>query len=244
MIAPILKGGVFMGRVLVSQSSKVGGSKGVFVHLNGLNNELVFPFAGGQVKNPYKGVGKVWAGDLMEYRTDANGENPEVYILKTYEVESVDTANKVVNIVRDGYHSIPYAGDVIMAAPATLATAGTGSTVVKVEKGKVGTVAVWKLTLSAAIDAQKGAVLVECDENGKMYVQNVNAVAPCDYDFAFGEVGDPVADEDDAEAGYYITPALGGLMYSSKMSVLPQCVKDKNESKVNGWFKIGSWGNF
>ena len=45
-------------------------------------------------------------------------------------------------------------------------------------------------------------------------------------------------DEDFDNARYSFTPALGGLMYTNKMSPLPACVKALNKSDVNGWFKV------
>ena len=51
----------------------------------------------------------------------------------------------------------------------------------------------------------------------------------------------PANGEDDFEgARYMYTPALGGVMYISKMSPLPACVLALNQSKINGWFKIQS----
>ena len=47
-------------------------------------------------------------------------------------------------------------------------------------------------------------------------------------------------DEDYDGARYFYTPALGGLMYESKMSPVPEFAKKFNKCDVNGWFKIQS----
>ena len=190
--------GVLFGRTLIQQRGELGGARAVFVKLQGVKNELVFPTFGGQLKNPFKGVAKIYAGDLFEFRTDEKGVNPELYILKTYKVKSV--SGSTVTLYKDGF--------------------------------KANT---WVLTVSGTISASDGDILVEADASGNMLVKDINAVAPCDYDFVYN----PAADEDDYEgARYHIAPALGGLMYIHKMSPLPECVLALNKCNINGWFKV------
>lgn len=232
--------GYFAGRARIQQSSKLGGSRNVFVKLQGEKNELVFPTFGGRVMNPFKGRAKLYAGDLVEFRTDDHGVKPQLFILKTYEV--VSATGTTVNIVRDGYHHIPFVGDFLMVAPDEIGGTGTAVTVTAVAKKKVGNDDVWELTTSAALTAKKGDVLVEGEANGstQMLVKNINAVCPCDYDFRFEQVADPTANDVDWDAADYdFAPALGGRMYLWKMSPMPACVKALNQSKVNGWFLIG-----
>ena len=237
--------GVFLGRTLVQQHGEIGGARSVFVKLQGNKNELVFPTFGGQVKNPFKGQAKLFAGDLCEYRTDENGVKPQIFILKTFEVKSADTNAKTVTIKRDGYRHIPFVGDIIGLAPEKIGGAMTGVTVLGVKQTKD----TWVLTLSDAITATEGKVLVEAKKAGSstMLVENINAVCACDYDFLYSPVAAVDLDEEHADfenARYFFTPCLGGLMYTKKMSVMPDCVKALNTSKVNGWFKVGTWGNF
>lgn len=228
--------GAFRGRKLIQRSGNIGGSKSVFVKLQGIKNELVYPTFGGFIKNPYKNGGKFFAGDLCEYRTNADGLKPEIYILKTFLVESV--AGSVVNVVRDGYKHKPCVGDVIGVAPAQIGgELAVAATVTAVANAKVGSVDVWAVTVATPITATKGDVLVEGDAEGKMLVKNINAV--CDSDLDLLDV--PVEDDADFEgARYAYTPALGGIMYTKKMSPIPACVAKLNQSKVNGWFQIQS----
>lgn len=229
--------GAFRGRKLVQTSGNIGGQKSVFVKIKGIKNELVYPTFGGKVMNAPKGQGfKMFAGDLVWFKTDDNGVNPEVYFLKTYLVESV--SGSVVNIVRDGYKHKPFVGDKIGVAPeeigGKLAVAATINSIVET---KVGNVDVWACTLSAAITASKGAVLVEADADGNMLVKAINAVMDCDADMLDAAA---VGNDDFDGARYYYTPALGGIMYTHKMSPVPACVKKLNQSKINGWFQIQS----
>ena len=70
-----------------------------------------------------------------------------------------------------------------------------------------------------------------------MLVKNINAVTPVDCDMFDA----PAVDDNDFDgARYTLTPALGGIMYTNKMSPLPACVLKLNQSKVNGWFQIQS----
>lgn len=226
--------GVFRGRKLVQTSGEIGGARSVFVKVKGIKNELVYPTFGGKIMNAPKGTGfKFYAGDLFEFRTDENGVKPEVYLLKTYLVKSV--SGNTVNIVNDGYKHKPFVGDVLGVAPEEIGGEMTSATITKVENAKVGDVKVWACTFNTAVNAKENDVLVEADGEGEMLVKAINAVADCD-----GLMADAAAtDENDFEgARYYYTPALGGIMYTNKMSPMPACVLKLNESKINGWFQI------
>lgn len=227
--------GVFRGRKLIQKRGEVGGAKSVFVKLQGIKNELVYPTFGGFIKNPFKGAAKLFAGDLCEYRTNADGVKPEVYILKTYLVESV--SGTTVNIVKDGYKHVPFVGDKIGVAPAQLGGAMAAVTVLSVATAKVDGVDVWAVTVDSTLSAVKGDVLVEADAEGKMMVKAINAVVDCDLDMLDAPA---TGDEDFDGARYAYTPALGGIMYTTKMSPMPACVLAVNQAKVNGWFQIQS----
>lgn len=234
--------GYFMGRTLAQASGRLGGARSVFVKLQGVKNELVYPPFGGQVQNPFKGVAKIYAGDLMEYRLDNNGENPKIYLLKTYKVQSMDTTT--VHIYRDGYSHIPFVGDVLMKAPSTIGGTGAAYTVQSVEATTNGGHNTWKLTFNTQLDScSDGDVLVEAESenaSGTMLVKAINAVAAQDYDFLVAPVATvgSTNETDFDNARYYLTPALGGLMYISKMSPMPKCVLDLNKCNINGWFQV------
>lgn len=244
--------GVFQGRTLLQTSGKIGGARNVFVKLQGIKDELVFPTFGGTIVNPFKGPAKFFAGDLFEFRTNDKGVRPDVYLLKTYEVVSNSTTT--VNIIKDeGFRHKPFVGDIVMVAPDTIGGEGTGVSITAVTETTV-TVSeveypVWQVTTSSSLGAlAKGTILVEAEATGStnMLVKNINSVAPSDGDF----FGTPLiasgsnliqrtgADAEFEAAKYLYAPALGGLMYIHKMSPMPKCVLDLNRSNVNGWFKV------
>lgn len=223
--------GVNFGRTLVQQRGTMGGSRHVFVKIQGVKNELVFPTFGGQLQNPFGGVAKIFAGDLFEFRTDDAGVNPKVYLLKTFKVKSVSGTTVVIE--RDGYKHIPFVGDSLMVAPDEIGGDGTASKVTAVK----ATTDTWELTVDTAIDASEGDILVEADADGKMLVKAINAVAPCDYDCLYAPATAGDANDFD-NARYFIAPALGGLMYTKKMSPMPGCVLKLNKCNINGWFKV------
>ena len=227
--------GVFAGTTLLQKKGEFGGARSVFVKLQGNNkNDMVFPTFGGQLKNPFKGAAKIYAADLFEIRYDDCGENPELYLLKTYKVESV--SGTTVNVVRDGYKHIPFVGDKIGVAPDEIGGAVTAVTVTAVAEAKVGTQDVWALTVSGTLDASKGDVLVEAGEDGNMVVKMINAVATCDYDcFYAGATG---KEDIFTAARYFMAPALHATAYICKMSPLPECVLALNKSRINGWYEL------
>ena len=228
--------GAFRGRKTIQSKGEIGGARSVFVKLQGNKNELVYPTFGGFIKNPFKGAAKMFAGDLMWYKTDDKGAKPEIYILKTYLVESV--VGNVVNIVRDGYKHKPFVGDRLGTAPEVIGAAMDAYfTINSVVAEKVGDQDVWACDMGRALNISKGDILVEADDIGVMLVKDINAVADADMDMLDAPAE---GDEDFEGARYSYTPALGGIMYEYKMSPLPECVKKLNQSKVNGWFQIQS----
>lgn len=228
--------GVFRGRKTIQRSATIGGARSVFVKLQGNKNELVYPTFGGYIKNAPKGAPfKFFAGDLVEYRTDADGVNPELYILKTYKVVSV--SGTTVNILNDGYKHVPCIGDKIGVAPEEIGGEMTAVTVTAVKDAVVSGKKVWAVTTGAALTTKADDILVEADAEGKMLVKNINAVCPTDLDmFDAAATGD----EDFDGARYSYTPALGGIMYINKMSPMPACVLKLNKSNINGWYQVQS----
>lgn len=233
--------GVFLGKTLLQRRGEIGGARYVFVKLQGNKNELVFPTFGCKIMNPFKGTAKMYAGDLIEYRYNDPEKGATGYILKTYVVaKDTKDADTEIYIVRDGYKHIPFVGDVIMKAPATLDGTGTAVTVTKVEATVDTKKDVWKLTLSATLTTLKeGNVLVEAAEAGnsqKPMVTNPNAMCPADYDFLY----EPATDDVDFDgARYFMTPVLHGIAYIDRMSPMPKSVLDaRNKSLVTGWFEL------
>ncbi len=224
--------GAFRGRKLSQTKGTIGGARSVFVKIQGVKNQLVYPTFGGPIKTTFKtGNGKFFAGDLCYYKTDDNGYNPEIYILKTFKVASEVSNATTIEIENDGYRHKPCVGDKIGKAPAKIGGSITTTltvTDVKTADGK------WIVTVDQNATLSKNDILVESD-GSKMLVTNINAVIDSDLDM--NDI--PSTGDDDFEgARYFYTPALGGIMYIHKMSPMPKCVLDLNQSNVNGWFRI------
>lgn len=236
--------GILIGRSIVSVGKRHGGARNVFVPLDENANGTVNAPFGGVLQNPFPGAAKAYAGDLFEYRTDENGVNPKLYMLKTFEVVSV--SGTTVNIVRDGYHHIPFVGDKLGVAPEKLGGAMTAQTVTKVVEATVDSQKVWALTLDKALTATAGAILVEADDDNTMMVKRINSLTPNDLDFVWSEASRTPADmdDDDYDSARYVIPVVfGGHMFISRMSPLPKCVLDVNPAQVNGWYTVGgNWG--
>lgn len=232
--------GYFGGRSLVQQGATRGGARHVFFKYDDLKDDYVHPPFGGQVKNPFKGAAKLYAGDLMEYRVNERVELPEIYILKTFKVVSANGTKLVIE--RSGYSHVPFVGDYIGVAPDAIGGAMTAANVIAVTKTTAEDGSpVWKLVTSAAITANKGDILVEADADDKMVIKRVNAVAGWDYDFMWSEAADP-SDEDDFEAArYFLTPNLRGTMYIHRMSPMPKCVLDLNISNIEGVYRVDAF---
>lgn len=234
--------GVFMGTVLIQGNAQIGGTKYVFVPLEGVKNEQTFPLFGGKVMNPFPGEAKMYAGDLVEYRPNISNEDlgSEIWLLKTYKVaKNVGSTDTTVFIERDPFKHIPFAGDILMKAPNTLTGTGIANDVVSVEETVEGNKNVWKLTFSATIGAlSAGDVLVEGAEKGaskKMLVPNPNMVLNVDYDFMFAP---SKSSSDYKGARYEMTPTMHGIMFTHKLSPMPPAVLALNKSRVDGWFEI------
>lgn len=235
-------GGVFNGIVLNQREGDTGGSRPVFVKLQGDKDDLVFPTFGAQLKNPSQGISKIFAGDLMEFRTDEKGESPELYLLKTFEVAKATSAatDTEIYIVRDGYRHVPCIGDVLMKAPDTLESTGAAYAVTAVEETTDSGIDVWKVTFGTALGTlAKGDVLVEGTESGAsatMLVKNINSVAPNDYDVFYWPSTGKTTEFD--KARYFMTPALAGTMYRHLMSPVPPVFEKFNLANINGWFRV------
>lgn len=229
--------GVFFGRVLFQADTKIGGAKSVFVNWGGTKNDLVTPAWGGIIQNPPKGSMRMFAGDLFELRYNDKVEDPKLYLLKTFKVKSQETTT--VKIYRDGYSHIPFVGDVLMKAPDTMGGQGKAYTVQSVTPDVDDGVDVWVVVFKTQIDTvTDGDILVEAESEsatGKMLLQTINCVAPCDGDFVYAPTG--VGTGLDV-ATYLYAPVMHSKMYIHKMSPLPACVLKLNKSRFNGVYEV------
>lgn len=81
---------------------------------------------GGDILNPNKGLGHLWAGQLMEYKPGVG-----MYIFRSFKVKANVSASTTIYVVADGYSDVPEVGQVLMKAPdainVTTSTANTST---------------------------------------------------------------------------------------------------------------------
>ena len=229
--------GTFAGTVLAQSSAELGGQRHVFYLPQGPRPAPQYPVYGGILVNPFKGHGKIYAGDLIEHTLDGKCK-----LLKSYEVAK-QTSTAEVQISSGAceqgeiFRHIPFVGDVLMVAPETLDGTGKAVAVTAVEKtfDSKGKQDGWKVTLSEALGSlTKGQVLVEASESGetvKAMVTNPNCYVEVDYDCPFIPA---TGDEDFDGARYMLTPNMMRgveLAYIDRMQPLPDSIKKADKFK-------------
>ena len=229
--------GTFAGTVLAQSSAELGGQRHVFYLPQGPRPAPQYPVYGGILVNPFKGHGKIYAGDLIEHTLDGKCK-----LLKSYEV--ADTTSTAEVKISSGaceqgeiFRHIPFVGDVLMVAPETLDGTGKAVKVTAVEKtfDTKGKQNGWKVTLSDALGSlNKGDVLVEASQAGsavKAMVTNPNCYVEVDYDCPFVPA---TGDEDFDGARYMLTPNMMRgveLAYINRMQPLPDSIKKADKFK-------------
>lgn len=229
--------GTFAGTVLAQSSAELGGQRHVFYLPQGPRPAPQYPAYGGILVNPFKGHGKIYAGDLIEHSLDGKCK-----LLKSYEVAAT-TSSTEVKILSGAceqgeiFRHIPFVGDVLMVAPTTLDGTGKAVKVTAVEKtfDSKGKQDGWKVTLSEALGSlTKGQVLVEASEVGasvKAMVTNPNCYVEVDYDCPFVPA---TGDADFDGARYMLTPNMMRgveLAYINRMQPLPDSIKKADKFK-------------
>ena len=230
--------GNFFGSIYLQASANIGGNRSVFVDTLGIKDQLDMPSWGGQLQNPFNVPAKFFAGDLFELRFDEKGEDPKLYLLKTFKAKSA--SGTTVVLYRSANYHVPCVGDIIMKAPETIGGQGKAHAITNVVAGNDGTDDIWTVTVKAALDTiSKNDVLVEGDaesDTANMLVKTINTVAPSDGDFVYMPTTNVTTKTNSARMFY--TPVMGGKMYIHKMSPLPKCVLALNKSRFNGWYEV------
>ena len=232
--------GTFYGSVLAQSSAEIGGWRHVFYLPQGPRPAPQYPLHGGILVNPFKGHGKIYAGDLIEHTLDGKCK-----LLKSYEVaKATSTSSDKVIYISSGanesgevFRHIPFVGDIVMVAPEAIDGTGTGVTITAVENtyGTNGKQDGWKVTLSATLgELTQGSVLVEATKTGASatpVVTNPNCYAEVDYDCPYVPA---TGDADFDGARYFFTPTMMRgveLAYIDRMQPLPASIKNMEKFK-------------
>lgn len=232
-------------------AKKVRGGKHVWVKdSNGEQRGNVL--LGGTILNPNKGLGHLWAGQLVQY-TPSGG----CYIFRSFAVHTATSAgtDTTIYLKADGYSDAPEVGQLIMVAPAdvkvatSVADTSTGAVTTTVadytgQSAKITAVEYdetngkFKVVIDTALGSLSvGDILVEANgtaasASAKPLVPNPNTFIEADRDLmptdAYGITG----------ANYSISTVYNKQAWIARMQPLPDYVLAKNRSYIDGIFWI------
>lgn len=210
------------------RSRKVRGGRAVWVKdSNGENRKNVL--LGGTILNPNKGLGHLWAAQLVQY-TPAEG----CLIFRSFEAVSATGTNLVIK--GDGYSDAPEVGQILMVAPDDVETTGQSAKVTAVEYDADN--AQFNVTLDTALTVSEGDILVEAAgdaaaDDATVLVPNPNTFVEADHELMPTE-GYGL----DGTANYSISTVHDKEAWIVKMQPLPKYVLAKNRSYIKGIFWI------
>lgn len=205
---------------------------------------------GGDILNPNKGLGHLWAGQLMEYIP-----NVGVYIFRSFAVQANASASTTIYVNGDGYSDVPEVGQLLMKAPdaiyVTTYSANTTSGAVTAttseytgQSAKVTAVEYdatnerFRVTLDQAMTLSAGDILVEAagtakSASAKVLVKNPNIfneanreLLPTDGSYGF------------ENGGYSASGVYDKQIWIQRTQPLPKYVLAKNKSNIEGIFWI------
>lgn len=205
---------------------------------------------GGDILNPNKGLGHLWAGQLMEYKPGVG-----MLIFRSFLVTNNASASTTVYVKGDGYSDCPEVGQVLMKAPdaiyVTTSTANTSTGAItnttaeytgqsaKVTKVEYdATNAKFKLTLDQAMTLSANDILVEAEgtaksASAKVLVKNPNVfneanreLLPTDGSFGF------------TNGKYAASGVYDKQIWIQRTQPLPKYVLANNKSHIDGIFWI------
>jgi hypothetical protein len=205
---------------------------------------------GGDILNPNKGLGYLWAGQLMEYKPGVG-----MLIFRSFLVTNNVSNDTTVYVNGDGYSDVPEVGQVLMKAPdaiyVTTSTANTSTGAITSttaeytgQSAKVTDVQFdsvnnrFVVTLDQALTLSANDILVEAEgksksATAKVLVKNPNVfneanreMLPTDGSFGFNN------------AKYAASGVYDKQIWIQRTQPLPKYVLAKNKSLIEGIFWI------
>ncbi len=205
---------------------------------------------GGDILNPSKGLGHLWAGQLMEYKPGVG-----MYIFRSFLVTANASDSTTIYVNGDGYSDVPEVGQVLMKAPdaiyTTTYTANTTSGAVTAttaeytgQSAKVTGVVYdeantrFRVTLDQALTLSANDILVEAEgttksATAKVLVKNPNVfneanreMLPSDGSYGFNN------------PKYAASGVYDKQIWIQRTQPLPKYVLAKNKSNIEGIFWI------
>jgi len=205
---------------------------------------------GGDILNPNKGMGYLWAGQLMEYKP-----NVGMLIFRSFLVNAAATNSTTVYVNGDGYSDVPEVGQLLMKAPdevfvTTYSANTTTGAVTKTTNEYTGQSAKvtkvefdaenerFKLTLDQAMTLAKDDILVEAEGTAKSASAKVLVKNPNVFNEANREMLPTDGSYGFQNAGYSASGVYDKQIWIQRTQPLPNYVLAKNKSNIEGIFWI------
>ena len=203
---------------------------------------------GGDILNPNKGLGHLWAGQLMEYQPGVG-----IYIFRSFRVKANVSSSTTIYIVADGYSDVPEVGQVLMKAPDTLYTttyqANTTSGAVTVAKSeytgqsfKVTAVEYdqenerFEITTDQSMTLSANDILVEAEGTAKSASAKVLVKNPNIFNEANREMLPTDGSYGFVNGKYAASGVYDKQIWIQRTQPLPKYVLEKNRSYIDGIF--------
>lgn len=203
---------------------------------------------GGDILNPNKGLGYLWAGQLMEYQPGVG-----IYIFRSFRINANASSTTTIYVDGDGYSDVPEVGQVLMKAPdslyVTTSTANTTSGAITTttteytgQSFKVTAVEYdetyerFKLTIDQSMSLSKGDILVEATGTEKSASAKVLVKNPNIFNEANREMLPTDGSLGFSNAKYAASGVYDKQIWIQRTQPLPKYVLAKNRSYIDGIF--------
>ena len=187
---------------------------------------------GGTIANPNKGMGYLWAAQLLQYTI-----GQPMLIFRSFAIsDNAASDATTIYIKGDGYSDAPEVGMLLMKAPETADGKGQSAIVTKVEFDKANEK--FKVTLSTAIGALvANDILVEASGESASATAGVLVPNPNVFNEADRQMM-PTEGYGIENANYSVSAVYDKQAYIARMQPLPKYVLAKNKSYIDGIFWI------
>lgn len=214
------------------RSKTVRGGKFVWVK-DGNGEQRGNVLLGGTILNPNKGLGHLYAAQLVQY-TPASG----CYIFRSYAVAAATAAatDTTIYVKADGYSDAPEVGQIIMVAPDEVTTTGQSAKITAVTYDSTNER--FAVTIDTALgELTTSSILVEAagtsaSATATVLVTNPNTFIEADRDLM------PTEGYGMENANYSISTVYNKQAWIARMQPLPKYVLAKNRSYIDGIFWI------
>lgn len=205
---------------------------------------------GGDILNPNKGLGHLWAGQLMEYKPGVG-----MYIFRSFKVKANVSSSTTIYVVADGYSDVPEVGQVLMKAPdainVTTSTANTStgaitSTTAEYTGQSFKITAVeydaenerFEITADQSMSLSADDILVEAEGTSKSASAKVLVKHPNVFNEANRELLPTDGSYGFTNAKYAASGVYDKQIWIQRTQPLPKYVLAYNKSNIDGIFWI------